>query len=93
MSVKVGLTSLFYLLRLFVQSSGLLIQTKIKHMKAKTTFKKTLILHGIPSETAQELAKAYPDPLTDILNLIKNGSGKKGSKKHIVYVSIYAGLP
>jgi hypothetical protein len=62
--------SLFYLLKLSFQSLGLLTRTTIKHQKAKATFEKTLILHGIPLETAQELSKAYPNPINEILHLM-----------------------
>jgi hypothetical protein len=71
LSIKASLITLFYILRLSFQSLGLLTQTKLKHRKAKVTFEKTLIHQGISLETAQELAKAYPDPLLDLVNLIK----------------------
>ena len=55
-----------------------MVKSKISHRSAKATFKKTLILNGIPLEAAQELARAYPNPLNEVLSLMKiRGKGLK----------------
>ena len=73
-----GITALFidilYFSRLALQSLGLVTQTVVKRRKAKSTFKKTLVLQGIPPEIAKEIAKEYPDPITEIFSLIKNNA-------------------
>ena len=71
MKLKTVFTNLFYLSKLSLQSLGLLTEAKYRYRKAKATFQKTLIHHGIPSETAKELAKAYPNPVDEILHLMK----------------------
>ena len=47
------------------------MKSKIRYRRAKATFKKTLICNGIPLEAAQELARAYPNPLNEVLSLMK----------------------
>jgi hypothetical protein len=46
----------------------------VKRRKAKSTFKKTLVLQGIPQKIANEIAKEYPDPVTEIFSLIRNNT-------------------
>jgi hypothetical protein len=46
----------------------------VKRRKAKSTFKKTLILQGISPKVANEIAKEYPDPIAEIFSLIKNNA-------------------
>jgi len=71
MGLKAILTNLFCILKLFLQILGLVMKAKHGQRRAKAVFKKTLILHGIPSEVAQELARAYPDPIDEVLSLMK----------------------
>jgi hypothetical protein len=61
-----------YASRLALQAMGLITQTGVKRRKAKSTFKKTLILQGIKPKIADELAKEYPNPITEISSFIKN---------------------
>lgn len=70
MGVKVIFISVLYFSKLSIQSLGLMTKVVYKQRRAKSTFKKTLILHGISPEAAQELAKAYPNPINEILNLM-----------------------
>lgn len=70
MGLKAILTNLFYVSKLSLQSLGLIAKANYKHRRAKAAFQKTLILHGVPSEAAQELAKAYPNPMNEILSLM-----------------------
>ena len=71
MGVKALITGILYFSRLCVESLGLVTQAIVKRRRAKSTFKKTLMLQGIPPKTAQELAEAYPNPLSEILSLVK----------------------
>ena len=71
MGAKALFVDILYCSRLALQSLGLVTQTIMKSRKAKTTFRKTLITQGIPSEIARELAKAYPNPVKEILNFVR----------------------
>ena len=71
MGVKALIIDILYFSRLCVQSLGLVTQAIVKRRRAKSTFKKTLMLQGIPPEAARELAEAYPNPLSEILSLVK----------------------
>jgi hypothetical protein len=72
MGAKTLFIDILYFSRLALQSVGLVTQTAVKRRKAKSTFKKTLVLQGIPPKIANEIAKDYPDPVTEIFSLIKN---------------------
>ena len=74
MGAKALLIDVLYCSRLALQSLGLVTQTVVKRRKAKSTFKKTLILQGIPPKIAQEIAEAYPNPVNAIFNLMKNNA-------------------
>jgi hypothetical protein len=74
MGAKALLVDVLYCSRLALQSLGLVTQTVMKRRKAKSTFKKTLILQGVPPEIANEIAKDYPNPLAEIFSLIKNNA-------------------
>jgi hypothetical protein len=74
MDAKALFIEVLYCSRLALQSLGLVTQTVVRRRKAKTTFKKTLILQGIPPKIANELAKEYPNPITEIFSLIKNNT-------------------
>jgi hypothetical protein len=74
MQVKTFVFSVLYGSKLAFQSLGLVTQTAIKRRSAKSAFKKTLILEGIPPKIADEIAKEYPNPITEIFSLIKNNT-------------------
>jgi len=74
MDAKALFIDVLYCSRLALQSLGLVTQTVVRRRQAKTTFKKTLILQGIPPKIANELAKEYPNPITEIFSLIKNNT-------------------
>jgi hypothetical protein len=74
MGAKALFIDALYCSRLALQSLGLITQTVVKRRRAKSTFKKTLITQGIPPEIAKEIVKGYPDPVTEILSLIKNNA-------------------
>ena len=70
MVLKAVFITFFYFSRLSLLSLSLLLKAKYKWRKAKATFQETLILQGIPKEAAQELAKAYPNPMNEFLTLM-----------------------
>ena len=72
MGAKALFVDILYCSRLALQSLGLVTQTVVKRRKAKATFKKTLILQGIPMKVANEITKEYPDPVTEFLSLLRN---------------------
>ncbi len=74
MGAKALFVDVLYCSRLALQSLGLVTQTVVKRRKAKSTFKKTLILQGIPPKIAQEIAEEYPNPITEIFSLIKSNA-------------------
>jgi len=74
MGAKALFVDALYCSRLALQSVGLVTQTAVKRRKAKSTFKKTLVLQGIPQKIANEIAKEYPDPVTEIFSLIRNNT-------------------
>lgn len=71
MGVKTLIAGILFFSRLCFQSLGLIMQAMMKRRKAKSTFKKTLMLQGVPPKTARELAEVYPNPLGEILNLVR----------------------
>ena len=71
MGAKALFIDSIYVCRLALQSLGLVTQTEVKRRKAKSTFQKTLIIQGIPPKIAKEIAKEYPNPIAEILNLVK----------------------
>jgi hypothetical protein len=71
MGAKALFVDALYCSRLALQSLGLITQTAVKRRKAKSTFKKTLVLQGIPPKIAKEITKEYPDPVTEIFSLIR----------------------
>ena len=74
MGAQALFVDVLYCSRLALQSLGLVTQTVVKRRKAKSTFKKTLILQGIPPKIAQEIAEEYPNPITEIFSLIKSNA-------------------
>lgn len=74
MGAKALFIDVLYFSKLAVQSLGLVTQTIVKRRRAKSTFKKTLILQGIPPKIAKEIAEGYPNPVNEIFNLVKNNA-------------------
>jgi len=74
MGAKALIIDILYFSRLAVQSLGLFMQTVVKRRRAKSTFKKTLILQGIPPKIAQEIAEGYPNPVNEIFNIVKSNA-------------------
>jgi hypothetical protein len=74
MGAKALFVDVLYCSRLALQSLGLITQTTVRRRRAKSTFKKTLITQGIPPEIAKEIAREYPDPITEIFSLIRNNA-------------------
>ena len=74
MGAKALFVDILYCSRLALQSLGLVTQTVVKRRKAKATFKKILILQGIPLKVANEITKEYPDPVTEFLSLLRNST-------------------
>ena len=71
MGLKAIFINILYFSKLSIQSLGLMTKAIYKQRRAKSTFRKTLILHGISPAAAQELAKAFPNPINEISNLMK----------------------
>ena len=71
MGAKALFIDMLYCSRLAVESMGLVTQTVMKRRKAKATFKKTLVNQGVPPEIAKEIAKEYPDPINELVRLMK----------------------
>jgi len=69
MSLKAIITGLFYVSKFSVQALALLVVAEYRHGRAKAAFRKTLILSGVHPSAARELAKAYPNPVKEILSL------------------------
>jgi hypothetical protein len=74
MGAKALFVDVLYCSRLALQSLGLVTQTAVKRRRAKSAFKKTLILQGVPPKIANEFANEYPNPITEIFSLIKNSA-------------------
>jgi hypothetical protein len=74
MGAKALFVDALYCSRLALQSLSLVMQTVVKRRKAKSTFKKNLVLQGIPPKIAKEIAKEYPDPVTEIFSLIRSNA-------------------
>ena len=72
MGAKALFVDVLYCSRLALQSLGLVTQTVVKRRRAKSTFKKTLVLQGIPPKIAKKIVEEYPDPVTMIFSLLKN---------------------
>jgi hypothetical protein len=72
MGAKALFVDILYFSRLAVQSLGLITQTVVKRRRAKSTFKKTLILQGISPKIAKEIAEVYPNPVNEIFNLMRS---------------------
>jgi hypothetical protein len=71
MGLKAVFIAVLYFSRLSIQSLGIIVKFLYKKRRAKSIFEKTLVLHGISQDAAQELAKCYPNPISEILSLVK----------------------
>ncbi|MGD9130470.1 MAG: hypothetical protein PVH73_02715 [Candidatus Bathyarchaeota archaeon] len=74
MGAKALISSALYGSKLAFQSLGLVTQTTMKRRKAKSTFKKTLIQQGVPLEAANEIAKEFPNPVSEIFSILKSNA-------------------
>ena len=72
MRAKSLFVDVLYGSKIAFQSLGLITQTEIKRRKAKGIFRKTLIQQGIPSEIANEIAKEYPNPISELFSILRN---------------------
>ena len=71
MRAKALFVDALYGSKIAFQSLGLIAQTEIKRRKAKATFKKTLIQQGISPEIANEIAKEFPNPISELFSLLR----------------------
>ena len=74
MNAKTLFIDVLYGSKLVFQSLGPVTQTTMKRRKAKIAFKKTLMQQGIPQRIANEIAKEYPNSITEIFSLIRDNS-------------------
>lgn len=74
MGAKALFVDVLYGSKLAFQSLGLVTQTSLKRRQAKSTFKKTLIAQGVSPEAANEIAKEFPNPVSEIFSLLKSGA-------------------
>ena len=74
MGAKALFVNVLYCSKLAIQSLGLVTQSVVKRRRAKSTFKNTLVIQGIPLKIAKEIAEEYPNPITEIFSLIKNNA-------------------
>ena len=72
MNAKALFVDVLYGSKLAFQSLGLITKTTMKRRKAKSKFKQTLIQQGISPEIADEIAKEYPNPISEIFSFLKN---------------------
>ena len=74
MQAKALIFNVLYGSKLAFQSLGLVTQTAVKRRRAKSAFKKTLILEGIPPKIANEISREYPNPISEIFSIIKENT-------------------
>ena len=72
MNAKELFVGVAYGSKMVFQSVGLLTQISMKRRKAISTFKKTLMQHGISPEITNEIAKEFPNPISEIFSLIRS---------------------
>jgi hypothetical protein len=72
MTVKAVISNLLYGSRLALQSMHLLAHANYRRHKAVNTFEQTLITNGIPRDIAQELTRAYPNPIQELISLLRH---------------------
>ena len=74
MGAKTLFVGAFYGSKLAFQSLGLVTQTSLKRRHAKSTFKKTLIAQGLSPEAAKEIAKEFPNPISELFSILKSNA-------------------
>ncbi|MDG6222188.1 MAG: hypothetical protein IAX21_08840 [Candidatus Bathyarchaeota archaeon] len=74
MGAKSLLSSVMYGSKLAFQSLGLVTQTSMKRRKAKATFTKTMVDQGVPLDIANEIAKEFPNPVSDLFSILKSSA-------------------
>ncbi len=74
MGAKSLFSSVVYGSKIAFQSMGLVTQTSLKRRKAKATFTKTMIDQGVPLEIASEIAKEFPNPVSDLFSILKSNA-------------------
>ena len=74
MGAKSLLSSVMYGSKIAFQSMGLVTQTSLKRRKAKATFTKTMVDQGIPLEIATEIAKEFPNPVSNLFSILKSNA-------------------
>ncbi len=72
MGAKSLLSSVMYGSKVAFQSLGLMTQTSMKRRKAKATFTKTMVNQGVPLEVAKEIAKEFPNPVSELFSIMKS---------------------
>ena len=70
MTVKAVISNFLYGSRLALQSVHLLAHANYRRHRAVNTFERTLIMNGIPQNIAQELRRAYPNPIQELISLL-----------------------
>ena len=71
MGLVAALTAFYYFLKLSVQFVSIIVRAKYSLWRARRTFRRTLVLSGIPSESARKLASAYPNPMDGLFSLVR----------------------
>jgi hypothetical protein len=74
MGAKSLLSSAIYGSKIAFQSLGLMTQTSMKRRKAKAIFTKTIVDQGVPLEVAKEIAKEFPNPVSELFSILKSGA-------------------
>ena len=74
MGAKTLFVDALYCSKLVLESMGLVTQAVVKRQKAKSTFKKTLIHQGLTVEIATEIAREFPNPINDFINIFKSST-------------------
>lgn len=74
MGVKALFVNVLYGSKLAFQSLGLVAQTSMRRRQAKSAFKKTLIQQGISPDVANEIAKEFPNPISELFSLVRNST-------------------
>ncbi|WGM89018.1 MAG: hypothetical protein NUK63_08885 [Candidatus Bathyarchaeum tardum] len=74
MGAKSLLSNVMYGSKLAFQSLGLVTQTSMKRRKAKATFTKTMVDQGVPLDIANEIAKEFPNPVSDLFSILKSSA-------------------
>jgi hypothetical protein len=74
MGAKSLLSSAIYGSKIAFQSLGLMTQTSMKRRKAKAIFTKTIVDQGVPLEVAKEIAKEFPNPVSELFSILKSSA-------------------